>query len=372
VPGAPAPNDASCNGVDDDCDGFIDEDGDTDGDTVADCFDNCLNVQNLDQADADDDHVGDACDCAPVDPLNGPAIEVGPSVTLSKPGGTTTISWSDGGLGGPFNVYRGYKSQQGPWAYNQSCIGSGVAATQLDDGLTPLPGTVFFYLVTREGCDESILGRDSAGAVRPNNDPCPSTGQDADGDGVPEAVDNCPGLPNASQLDTDGDMQGDPCDTDLDNDGSANALDCAPLNAAIHPGAVEACNGIDDDCNALTVDGAGAPTIGQACDGADSDFCLEGVVECVGAVLSCSDVTGGKKEESHGACTNGIDDDCDGFIDAADPGCQGFLESAQVDGGAPLLVAAGTAGDEVLRGGDETALVAPRRRVRARLGRRSA
>jgi hypothetical protein len=37
-------------------------------------------------------------------------------------------------------------------------------------------------------------------------------GQDADGDGVPEAVDNCPGVANASQLDADGDGFGDACD----------------------------------------------------------------------------------------------------------------------------------------------------------------
>jgi hypothetical protein len=46
----------------------------------------------------------------------------------------------------------------------------------------------------------------------PNDDPCPSTGQDADGDGVEEAADNCPGVFNPAQDDGDGDGLGDACD----------------------------------------------------------------------------------------------------------------------------------------------------------------
>ncbi len=39
-------------------------------------------------------------------------------------------------------------------------------------------------------------------------------GADDDGDGVPNATDNCPGVSNADQLDFDGDGKGDPCDPD--------------------------------------------------------------------------------------------------------------------------------------------------------------
>lgn len=57
---------------------------------------------------------------------------------------------------------------------------------------------------------------------------------DTDGDGIPDASDNCPNTPNPSQTDTDGDGMGDACDPDDDNDGvddvteawiSANSLD---------------------------------------------------------------------------------------------------------------------------------------------------
>ena len=46
---------------------------------------------------------------------------------------------------------------------------------------------------------------------------------DADGDGVTDASDNCPSVSNAGQLDTDGDLAGDACDTDDDGDGLTDA-----------------------------------------------------------------------------------------------------------------------------------------------------
>lgn len=74
----------SCDGLDNDCDGATDEGSpDRDGDTIADCIDpdrdgddaanaadNCPEIANADQADADADGRGDACDAPGVPTLD--------------------------------------------------------------------------------------------------------------------------------------------------------------------------------------------------------------------------------------------------------------------------------------------------------------
>jgi hypothetical protein len=47
----------------------------------------------------------------------------------------------------------------------------------------------------------------------------PDDPDDLDGDGVPNASDNCTELPNADQRDTNGDGYGNACDADVDGDG---------------------------------------------------------------------------------------------------------------------------------------------------------
>ncbi|MBM3777522.1 MAG: hypothetical protein FJW23_04680 [Acidimicrobiia bacterium] len=60
-------------------------------------------------------------------------------------------------------------------------------------------------------------------------------GPDGDGDGVPDATDNCPATPNPGQEDLDGDGLGDVCDGDADADGQSNEDEVAcgsdPLSA---------------------------------------------------------------------------------------------------------------------------------------------
>lgn len=75
-----------------------------------------------------------------------------------------------------------------------------------------------------------------------------------------------------------------------------------PCEGAIGP-FVEACNGLDDDCDGQIDNGFG---IGMACDGPDSDECLDDVMTCEGCTLG---------DDTLEVC-NGIDDNCNGIIDS--------------------------------------------------------
>jgi hypothetical protein len=93
-------------------------------------------------------------------------------------------------------------------------------------------------------------------------DPCTDT--DGDGfanPGYPQSscpTDNCPSISNASQADGDTDGLGDVCDncpavanasqTNTDGDSAGDACDCAPTNANVYPGGPERNDGLDNNC----------------------------------------------------------------------------------------------------------------------------
>ena len=113
---------------------------------------------------------------------------------------------------------------------------------------------------------------------------------------------------------------GTPCDgadTDLCPEGemvcSDNSLECSD---AATENDVEICDGVDNDCNPVTADGADEPEFGTPCDGADTDLCPEGEMVCSDDSLECSDATGDSVE----TC-NGADDDCDADIDEDNACC---------------------------------------------------
>jgi hypothetical protein len=183
----------------------------------------------------------------PADSVNS-SQPVGDSVRLSQSLGTT-ITWTEA-QPGPFSVYRGARVDGRPWAYNQGCFADNLVFQTVNDPQFPLPGQLYFYLITSHTspCTESSLGQNGTGGERPNNSACPNPGNDTDLDGVLDQADNCPAVSNPGQVDvdndvigddcdncptvanqqqadTDGDGLGDLCDPDIDNDGVANGVD---------------------------------------------------------------------------------------------------------------------------------------------------
>ena len=174
---------------------------------------------------------------------------------------------------------------------------------------------------------------------------------DADGDGVGDGCDNCPGVSNVAQANADGDTAGAACDCDdanaarfpgnpevcdgLDNDCAAGvpageadadadgvrlcAGDCDDGNPARYPGHVEVCDNLDNNCDSA-VDGF-ATTCGGLGQCAATGYCAAGVDSCVPGTASQE------------VC-DGIDNDCDGFLGEQDAdgdgylGCQGDCDDA--------------------------------------------
>lgn len=124
---------------------------------------------------------------------------------------------------------------------------------------------------------------------------------------------------------------------DFDGDGFVASLDCDDNNPIIYPGAPENCNGFDDDCDGLIDEGTLATYFADA----DGDLYGDPAVTAlaciapagfVGNDLDCDDLNELINPLATEVC-NGLDDNCDGLTDDADPALVGApIWFADVDG----------------------------------------
>ncbi len=126
------------------------------------------------------------------------------------------------------------------------------------------------------GGDAVVVCKEAPGLVRVSGD-C----NDADPGAYPGASELCDGVdqdcdetiddePVIAWQDNDGDGYGDrPADCPPSPDDAPLPGDCADDNPAVHPGAIDVCNGVDDDCDGQWDEGPDAPA--SVMDGVSSD-----------------------------------------------------------------------------------------------------
>jgi hypothetical protein len=104
---------------------------------------------------------------------------------------------------------------------------------------------------------------------------------------------------------------------------SENGVDCDDTQASAHPGGIELCDGLDNDCNGQTDEGVQFTSYADA----DRDGYGNPLVPFVGCVTpdgfggdktDCDDKDDNVHPGAEESC-NGQDDDCDGDVDEAEP-----------------------------------------------------
>jgi hypothetical protein len=339
----------ACNGIDDDCDGLVDEGAaDSDGDGLADCVDpdddndgiadaqdNCPLTANTAQKNSDGDLLGDACD--PDDDND----EVADGVDNCPLTANADQLDTDGDASGnacdadddndgdpdvtdckPLDPAISHLAQEVCDGVDNDCD------SQLDEGFPDYDAD------GKKDCvdpDDDNDGDPDATDCKPFN----AAVFHAAAEVCNGVDDNCNAQTDEAFPDFDGDGQKDCADLDDDNDGDPDTADCAPFNAAIKHGATEACNGVDDNCDARVDEGF-------------PDFEADGTKDCVDAdddndgdpdVSDCAPYNAAIKHGALETC-NGVDDDCDaqtdeGSIDTDGDGIKDCVDSDDDNDGDP-------------------------------------
>ncbi len=251
----------ACNGIDDDCDGTVDEDMDSDGDHVADCYD----TEECDGIDNDGDGLVDDDD---------------PDVT-----GTST------------------------WYIDYDGDGYG-ASTYTTDACDQPSG----WVADATDCDDT-----SATAYPGAAETC--NGEDDDCDGLDDSTDPDVTGMTSWYADADGDGYGDASTTteacEAPSGYTDDATDCDDSDSGVHPGAEEYCDGVDQDCDgSVDEDGVDGDTWY-----ADSDG--DGLGDASTTTTACDQPSGYVADDSDCDDSDATDTDGDGSQDCDDDDIDG-------------------------------------------------
>ena len=182
--------------------------GDSDGDGICNNQDNCPNVANPNQADSNNNGIGDACEQTGVD-CNDINIEVG--------NGNITIS----GLTAPVDKVQVFDAN---WQTFYDCT-SNCHETEI----IPAPNGVYNIIVSFFDTSwQPICQAQDQVTVGGGGNPCDTQGGDSDGDGICNNQDNCPNVANPNQADSNNNGIGDACEQ--------TGVDCNDINIEVGNG----------------------------------------------------------------------------------------------------------------------------------------
>ncbi|MEC8022639.1 MAG: putative metal-binding motif-containing protein, partial [Myxococcota bacterium] len=235
---------------DTDADGTADcLDTDDDNDGIVDALDNCPTVANPFQENNDSDFLGNACDA---DDDNDGDLDFSDCAPLDPGINSNAVELCDG--------------------VDNNCV---------------------------DGIDEGYPDTNADGEAD-------CIDADDDGDGILDASDNCVGVSNPSQINSDSDQLGDACDEDDDNDLDVDTIDCAPTDPSINSAATEVCDGIDNNCKNGVDEGFTNSDSDAFADCVDEDDDNDGDPD----ETDCDPTNGAVSNLGTEVCGNGIDDDC--------------------------------------------------------------